>query len=119
LVAHGGGVYCSGSFRACLGFRHLDCLFLLLLQNFGGVWTMTDISIAFGATCNPLCQQLGIKNNDIDRLQILADSITRLRIAGILSDSQCNSARNKLMKQIAKAVSKSMQEDDARKERGE
>jgi hypothetical protein len=79
---------------------------------------MTDISIAFGATCKPLCQQVGIKNDDIDRLQILADSITRLRIAGILSDSQCNSARNKLMKQIAKAVSKAMQEDDARREGG-
>jgi hypothetical protein len=77
---------------------------------------MTDISIAFGAPCKPLCQQVGIKNNDIDRLQILADSITRLRIAGILSESQCHSARQKLMKQISKAVSKAMQDDEARRE---
>ena len=80
---------------------------------------MADMGIAFGATCKPLCQQVGIKNNDIDRLQILADSITRLRIAGILSDSQCHSARLKLTKQIGKAVSKAMDEDDARREGGE
>jgi hypothetical protein len=77
---------------------------------------MNQISVAFGATCKPLCQQVSIKNNDIDRLQILADSITRLRIAGILSDSQCHSARQKLMKQISKAVSKAMQDDEARRE---
>jgi hypothetical protein len=77
---------------------------------------MNQISVAFGATCKPLCQQVGIKNNEIDRLQILADSITRLRIAGILSESQCHSARQKLMKQISKAVSKAMQDDDARRE---
>jgi hypothetical protein len=75
---------------------------------------MNQISVAFGATCKPLCQQVGIKNNDIDRLQILADSITRLRIAGILSDSQCHAARLKLTKQIGKAVSKAMAEDETR-----
>jgi hypothetical protein len=80
---------------------------------------MTDIRIAFGATCKPLCQQVGVKNDDIDRLQLLADAITRLHIAGILSESQCHSARHKLLKQIGKAVSKAMQEDHARREGGE
>jgi hypothetical protein len=75
---------------------------------------MSQIRVAFGATCKPLCQQVGVRNDDIDRLQLLADAITRLKIAAILSDSQCHSARHKLLKQIGKAVSKAMAEDEAR-----
>jgi hypothetical protein len=86
---------------------------------------MSQIRVAFGATCKPLCQQVGVKNDDIDRLQLLADAITRLRIAGVLSESQCHSARNKLGKQIGKAVSRALDEDETRaaaamaKEQGE
>ena len=80
---------------------------------------MSELRIAFGALSKPICEQVGIKNADIDRLQILADAITRLKIHGILSESQCDSARRKLVKLIGKAVSKAMREDDARKERRE
>jgi hypothetical protein len=80
---------------------------------------MSELRITFGATCKPICEQVGIKNGDIDRLQLLADAITRLCVYRILPESQCHSARRKLVKLIGKAVSKAVREDDARKERRE
>jgi hypothetical protein len=80
---------------------------------------MSELRIVFGATCKPICEQVGIKNGDIDRLQLLADAITRLYIYRILSEKQCDSARRKLVKLIGKAVSKAIREDDARKGGGE
>lgn len=73
------------------------------------------ISIAFGALSPPLCEQTGISSPDVDRCQILADSITRLRIAGLLTDGQCHAARKKLVKMVSAAVSTAMQEDENRR----
>ena len=66
---------------------------------------MSNIKISFGALSDTIQVQLnkqGFKLGSVEemRMQSLADSITNLFISGLLTPSQVDSARKKLMKKI-------------------
>lgn len=67
--------------------------------------TMSErLTIHFGAMCPPLSEQLAsiaLPTEKIDQWQMMADSIVRLHVHNILSDSKVEKARSRLMKRIA------------------
>ena len=67
---------------------------------------MSELKIAMGAMSDSLTDQFKSQGfeppKDIDHFQKDADAITRLKIRGLLTDSQSDSARKKLMKELAK-----------------
>lgn len=65
---------------------------------------MAVIHILFGATAPRLAAQVKLRAKEARHLQALADSIVRLAIHGILSESQTHAARRKVMKLILKAA---------------
>ena len=56
--------------------------------------------ITFGALCPKLKDQLNCNNADIKDFQILADSITRLKIRRFINQSASEKAYQKLANQI-------------------
>ncbi len=61
--------------------------------------------IVFGALAPKLYRQLHTPPSpDLERLQAHADAITRLMIAGLLSDAEAHRARRRLAKRIAKTI---------------
>jgi hypothetical protein len=67
------------------------------------------LGIHFGALCPPIAEQAkesGVSLAEPERLQGYADSITNLYFADILSQSEVDKARKRLMKLIAKSAKK-------------
>lgn len=69
---------------------------------------MGELSIAFGALSDPLEQQLQKQGLTLGmsapKFERAADSIVFLRIHGYLTDSAADSARKKLIKDIARTA---------------
>jgi hypothetical protein len=70
---------------------------------------MNTLKLRFGAMSPTIKQQLkeqGYKMDATDcvHFQKDAEAITRLRIRGMLNDSQCKSAHDKLFKNITKSL---------------
>ena len=58
-------------------------------------------TITFGALAPPLCEQLGVPPARVALHQKQADAITRLLVAGLLTDGEAHRARARLVKHIA------------------
>lgn len=70
---------------------------------------MGSLNLSFGALSDPIVEQLANQNLVLDsrsaaKYQDAANSITRLRIMGYMTDSATRSVHQKLMKDIAKNV---------------
>lgn len=70
---------------------------------------MNTLNLRFGAMSPTIKQQLNeqgykIDNTDCVHFQKDAEAITRLRIRGMLNDSQCKSATDKLFKKISQSL---------------
>ena len=75
-----------------------------------------DIEITLGALAPSIIEQLkefnlpeelNLPDGKIAQLQSFdldASAITRLHVRGIITDAECNNARKRLMKKIAKAL---------------
>jgi hypothetical protein len=68
-------------------------------------------SISFGALADPIQHQLerqgfalDLDTDQVDRLQMCADSIARLKIQSLLTEAEGDRVRNRLMKRITKHV---------------
>ena len=59
------------------------------------------IPIEFGALAQSISTQLGIKAVPLDND---ADAITRLHVRGLLTDSETDKARKRLMKKIVECI---------------
>lgn len=69
----------------------------------------TTLQISFGALCPPILGQLkdagiNVNKEDVDRWQRCADSIVRLAVHQILSDSEVHKARQRLLKKITREL---------------
>lgn len=64
------------------------------------------IRIELGALCDPISDQLKGRapNHRLRFLDGHAESITRLHIHGVLTDSECDKARKRLMRKIQQEV---------------
>lgn len=75
---------------------------------------MNHKAIRFGPMAPPLADQLERLGYpvppDMDHVQRDADAITRLYVRGVLNASAARGARNKLMRELAKAVHDARQE---------
>lgn len=64
--------------------------------------------IHFGGMCPQLSEQLAkynVPNDDkMHVLQVMADSIARLHVTGLLTESEAHKARMRMMKRIAAAI---------------
>jgi hypothetical protein len=69
------------------------------------------VEFHFGALCKSLKEQLKeqgyeLPHEDYARFQMIADSITTLKLHGILPDSIVYKAHQKLLKQIVESIKK-------------
>jgi hypothetical protein len=58
------------------------------------------LEVVFGALVDPLYRQLKLPRRLCAGVQELANAITLLKIAGMLTDAQAHTARQKLMKRL-------------------
>lgn len=69
--------------------------------------TTTNISIRFGAFCEPIKEQLhkaglGMDTEKLEHFQKDADALVRLSLRDIIPFSACDKARQRLLNKIAK-----------------
>lgn len=62
------------------------------------------VVLTFGALAEPIHVQLGLPMRAVASFQRDADAITRLAVRGILSSSQVESARRRLVRRIAREI---------------
>lgn len=58
------------------------------------------IQVRFGALSEPIYKQVKLPRRRCRGVQEMADAVTLLKIAGIITDAQAHTARQKLMKRI-------------------
>lgn len=74
-----------------------------------GAAGLREVAILFGATADPIKQQLAnqfftARDSDVEWWQRDADAITRLDVSGLLPRSVVLATRKKLMRRIASTV---------------
>jgi hypothetical protein len=69
-----------------------------------------DLTIEFGALCDPLSEQLarlelGVSDSDeLGRIQLIANAVAVVTVHGLISHAQSDRARRKLFKRLEKII---------------
>lgn len=62
------------------------------------------VVLTFGALAKPIHVQLGVPMRAVASCQRDADALTRLAVRGVLSSSEVESARRRLVRRIAREI---------------